>query len=323
MNEESSGIRKESGIFWIELDKIKPNPMQPRKEFDEKKLNELAESIRQYGVLQPLIVTRQEQDVPTGTAVEYELISGERRLMASKIAGLRQAPVIIREEPAEQIKLELALIENIQREDLNPVERAIAFRQLIDSFKLKHHEVGKKIGKSREFVTNTLRILMLPEEIQDGLSKGLITEGHTRPLLMLTQQPEHQISLYKEIIYKQMNVREAEKISRGIAVARKLRTEVPLNPEIRLLEQKLSDALGTRVSIEKRGEKGKISIEFFSEEELNSLLNRVHDIYAEKENPVLAEFAGDSAAEQNIQNGPQKELLAEPSKDNIIDNFTI
>ncbi len=164
MNEEPIPV-KASGVFLIEVGKIKPNPMQPRKEFDEKKLGDLAESIRQYGVLQPLIVVRKEYEVESGTSVEYELIAGERRLMASKKAGLKQVPVIIHDEPAEQVKLELALIENIQREDLNPVERARAFRQLIDAFHLKHHEVGSKIGKSREFVTNTLRILSLPEEM--------------------------------------------------------------------------------------------------------------------------------------------------------------
>ena len=275
MDNEFPIPRKENGVFWIEVEKIRPNPLQPRHEFDEKKLAGLSESIRQYGVLQPLVVSRKEYDTETGTDVDYELIAGERRLMASKMAGLRQVPVIIREEPAEQVKLELALIENIQREDLNPVERARAFRQLIDSFKLKHHEVGAKVGKSREFVTNTLRILSLPQEMQEGLGKGLITEGHTRPLLMLIEQPEHQMALYKEIIYKQINVREAERISRHIALKRRKKREEPLDAETRSAEEKLSDALGTRVLIERKGDKGKISIEFFSDEELSSLLNRI------------------------------------------------
>ena len=308
--------RKESGVFWIEVEKIKPNPMQPRKEFDAKKLAELAESIRQYGVLQPLIVTRKEWEIPTGRAVDYELIAGERRLEASKLAGLGQVPVIIREEPPEQIKLELALIENIQREDLNSIERARAFRQLIDNFKLKHHEVGAKIGKSREFVTNTLRILLLPEEIQDGLMKGLITEGHTRPLLTLSEQPEHQILLYKEIVYKQMTVREAEKISRRIAIERRQKKEEPFDAETRAVEERLSDALGTRVSIERKGDKGKISIEFFSEEELNALLNRIRDRY-EKE--TESDFIDDEImAENPSQNSEIKEV-----EENISENFTI
>ena len=283
MDNELSQERKENRVFWIEVEKINPNPRQPRKYFDEKKLADLAESIRQYGVLQPLVVSRREYDVPSGRVVEYELIAGERRLEASKLAGLNQVPIIIREEPTEQVKLELALIENIQREDLNPIERARAFRQLIDSFKLKHHEVGSKIGKSREFVTNTLRILMLPDEIQDGLSKGLIAEGHTRPLLMLSQQPEHQTLLYKEIIYKQLNVREAEKISRRVAAERSRKKEEPIDPETQLFQEKLSDALGTRVFIERKEGRGKISIEFFSDEELSALFNRMRELYERKE----------------------------------------
>lgn len=315
MESESQIPRKESGVFWIETEKIKPNPMQPRKEFDPKKLAGLAESIRQYGVLQPLIVTRKEWEIPTGRMVEYELIAGERRLEASKLAGLNRVPVIIREEPPEQIKLELALIENIQREDLNPVERARAFKQLVDNFNLKHHELGTKIGKSREFVTNTLRILLLPEEIQDGLTKGLITEGHTRPLLMLSEQPEHQVLLYKEIIYKQMTVREAEKISRRIAIERRQKKEEPLDVGILDAQQKLSDVLGTRVSIEKRGDKGKISIEFFSEEELNSLLGRIRDLYEERNEN---DFAGNEIIIDNLPSNPESEPSA-----NITENFTI
>ncbi len=313
-------IRKENGVFWIEVEKIASNPFQPRHEFDEKKLAGLSESIRQYGVLQPLVVSRKEYETETGTDVEYELIAGERRLMASKRAGLRQVPVIIREEPAEQVKLELALIENIQREDLNPVERARAFRQLIDNFKLKHHEVGTKIGKSREFVTNTLRILLLPEEIQDGLSKGLITEGHTRPLLMLVEHPDQQTLLYKEIIYRQMTVREAEKFSRRIAVSRSRKAEPLPNPEIRSFEEKLSDALGTRVSIEKNGDKGKISIEFFSEEELNALLNRIHDLYSDKEENMepIEEMIDEKNFGIAAKDSPQNKI-----EEDLTENFTI
>ncbi len=289
--------------------------MQPRREFDEERLAELAESIQQYGVLQPLVVSRKEFAIPTGTAVEYELIAGERRLMASKIAGLKQVPVIIREEPTERIKLELALIENIQREDLNPIERARAFKQLIDNFKLKHHEVGAKIGKSREFVTNSLRILALPEEMQAGLGKGLISEGHTRPLLMLSQQPEQQTALYKEIIYKQMNVREAERISRRIAAERARKREEALDPELRSLEEKLSEKLGTRVSIERKGEKGKISIEFFSDEELRSLLSRVNGLEpeitnAEEPQPIQGVFV-ENAANAAENSGQKKEDITE------------
>ncbi len=308
MDDEYQIPRKETGVFWIEVEKIKPNPMQPRKEFDEKKLADLSESIRQYGVLQPLIVVRKEYEVLTGRLVEYELIAGERRLQASRLAGLNQVPVIIREEPSEQVKLELALIENIQREDLNAVERAKGFKQLIDNFKLKHHEVGLKVGKSREFVTNTLRILMLPDDIQEGLSKGLITEGHTRPLLMLAEQPEHQNALYKKIIYEQITVREAERISRRVAIERRKKQEEPLDAETKIVEEKLSDALGTRVLIEKKGEKGRISIEFFSDEELGNLLGRIRSLY-EKENPESSDFPEDENSNE--------------SRNGVAENFTI
>lgn len=276
-NNDLPRIRKESGVFWIEVDKIKPNSMQPRRVFDEQKLNELADSIKQYGVLQPLIVIRQEKEVPEGTIVEYELIAGERRWRASQLAGLTQVPVIIREDSSEKVKLELALIENLQREDLGAMERAFAFKQLVDDFKMRHHEVGAKVGKSREFVSNTIRLLALPEEIQEGLNQGLIVEGHTRPLLSLTRQKEEQIALYKEIIYRKMTVRETELASRNLVKNRILRniTEEKEDPEAQMLERKLSDALGTRVFVERRGEGKRISIEFFSEEELAGFLSRM------------------------------------------------
>ena len=150
-----------NSIFWIDIDKVKPNPFQPRREFDEARLKDLASSIRQYGILQPLVVTRNEVFREDGSMfVEYELISGERRLRASKIAGLPQVPAIIRTgEQTDRVKLELAIIENLQREDLNPIDRAKSFKQLVDAFNLKHTEIAEKIGKSREYVSNSLRLL--------------------------------------------------------------------------------------------------------------------------------------------------------------------
>ena len=155
-----------NSIFWIDADKIKPNPYQPRKDFDENRLRDLAESIKQYGVLQPLTVSRMEvQKEDGGFMTEYELIAGERRLRAAKIAGVTQVPAIIREGDTGMMKLELAIIENLQREDLNVVDRARAFFQLVNEFKFTHNEVAQKMGRSREFVSNSLRILTLPEEI--------------------------------------------------------------------------------------------------------------------------------------------------------------
>lgn len=257
-----------NSIFWVEVDRIKPNPFQPRKEFDEVALTSLAESIRSYGVLQPLTVTRKEIEKPgEGIAVEYELIAGERRLRAAKLAGVYQVPVVIRNpEESDQMKLELAIIENLQREDLKPLDRAKAFRRLIDEFGLKHGEIGRRVGKSREYVSNSVRILMLPQEIQDALQAGEINEGHTRPLLMLIDRPEEQKTLLQEIMTRRLNVREAEQLARRVATERTRKGD--LTPELLLLERELSDSLGTRVRIEKKEKGGKMVIEFFSVEDL-------------------------------------------------------
>ena len=261
-------------IFWIEVDKIKPNPYQPRRDFDEAHLKSLADSIRQYGVLQALVVTRKEVEKPEGgLGVEYELVAGERRLRAARLAGLLQVPVLIRTgEETDLMKLELAIIENIQREDLSPVDRARAFERLTKEFNFTHAEVGKKVGKSREYVSNTLRILMLPEYILTALSEGKISEGHTRPLMMLIDRPQEQETLFKEIIFKKLNVRESEGIARNIAVerARKL-----LDHELIEIEGMFKEKLGTRVRIEKRNEGGRVSIDFFNKDDLRHLLDRI------------------------------------------------
>lgn len=283
-----NNLQKHSSVFWIEVEKVKPNPMQPRREFDAERLKDLSESIRQYGVLQPLVVTRKEIEGPAGILVEYELIAGERRLRASKLAGLQQVPVIIREDTEDKIKLELAIIENLQRENLNAIERACAFKKLIDAFNLKHHEVAEKIGKSRVFVTNTLRLLNLPEEIQQAGRDGLITEGHMRPILMLADRKEQQYKLFREIVDRKMMVRDAELAARRIAQERARNKENLPDPETLILEEKLSDVLGTRVQIEKIGDRGKIHIDFFSEEELRALLDKVMSEKSQQE-PVAQE----------------------------------
>jgi ParB family chromosome partitioning protein len=261
-------------IFWIEVDKIKPNPYQPRRDFDEAQLRSLADSIRQYGVLQALVVTRKEVEKPEGgIGVEYELVAGERRLRAARLAGLLQVPALIRTgEETDLMKLELAIIENIQREDLSPVDRARAFERLAKEFSFTHSEIGKKVGKSREYVSNTLRILMLPEAMLAALSEGKITEGHTRPLMMLVDRPEEQETLFKEIIFKKLNVRTAENIARNIAVerARKL-----LDHELIDIEGLFKEKLGTRVHIEKRDEGGRVLIDFFNKDDLRHLLERI------------------------------------------------
>jgi len=266
-------------VFWIELDKINPNPLQPRREFDNAQLESLADSIRQYGVLQALVVTRKEIPKPDegGFSVEYELIAGERRLRASKLAGLREVPVLIKTgEDSDLMKLELAIIENIQREDLNAIDRARAFERLATEFKFKHGEIAKKVGKSREYVSNTIRLLALPDDILEAVSQGKISEGHTRPLLMLIDRPEEQYTLFKEIMYKKLSVRDAENISRKIAFERARKKELMADPELIELEEKISESLGTRVTIERKLHGGKLSIDFFTNEDLRTIASLIN-----------------------------------------------
>ena len=310
-------LKKQQAVFWIEVDKISPNTMQPRTSFDETKLSDLAESIKQYGVLQPLVVIRKEIDTDIGTKVEYELIAGERRLRASKLAGLAQVPVIIRDDEGDKIKLELAIIENLQREDLNPLERAMAFKKLIEDFKLKHYEIGHRVGKSREFVTNSLRILNLPEEIQNALRGGMLFEGHTRPLLMLSDRSEDQMRLFYKILETKMTVRESEEISRGIAQDRVRRKDTIVDPETRILEEKISESLGTKVMLEKQGEKRKLQIEFFSEEELRAFLDKITEKRIEDkiENKLLES--------ENLESGSPQESKQPENEEDLMNNFTL
>ncbi len=274
MDEKINEKLKQS-VFWIETDKIHPNPFQPRREFDPVALQDLANSIREYGLLQPVTVIRKEKEVASGTVVEYELLAGERRLRASKLLGLRQIPVIVHDDMSDKVKLELALVENLQREDLNAIERALAFKKLIDEFGMLQREIGEKVGKSREVVANTLRLLTLPEDMQQAVSIGVITEGHTRPLLMLAHQPTDQRALYNDIVQKHLSVREAERAARVVA---KERVRGGIDSDTRMIQDKLETALGTRVSIEKKGPKGRISIEFFSEEEFHALSEKIETL---------------------------------------------
>ncbi|KKR43881.1 MAG: ParB-like protein partition protein [Parcubacteria group bacterium GW2011_GWF1_40_6] len=280
-----------NSIFWIDTDKIKPNPFQPRRDFDEARLQDLADSIKQYGVLQPLIVSRVEVEKEGGEGImtEYELIAGERRLRAAKLAGVSQVPAVIRTGDTAIMKLELAIIENLQREDLNVVDRARAFFRLVSEFKFTHNEVAKKMGRSREYVSNSLRILTLPEEILNGLSEGKITEGHTRPILMLADHPEEQLVLFKEIVYKKITVREAERLARKIAYDRVRKKEFMPDPEITELEEEFQEKLGTRVHIDRKELGGQIKIDFFSTEDLRTILDLIQKGEVEKKPADLLE----------------------------------
>jgi len=264
----------------MDVEKVIPNPFQPRREFNEKNLQDLAESIRMYGILQPLTVTRKEIILDDGSfRSAYELVAGERRLRAAKIAGLSQVPVIIRSgEETELMKLELAIIENLQREDLNPIDRAMAFKQLSVQFGLSHSQIAKKVGRSREYVSNTIRLLLLPDTIISALSQGDISDGHARTLLMLNDRPEEQDVVFREILLKKLSVREVERISRKIAQDKvRKKSWHESDPELIEIEKKFMDSLGTRVQISKTEYGGKLTIDYFSPEDLQKLLDMVHN----------------------------------------------
>ncbi|HZS42775.1 MAG TPA: ParB/RepB/Spo0J family partition protein [Candidatus Paceibacterota bacterium] len=311
-----------NSIFWIEVEKVKPNPYQPRREFDQARLQDLADSIRMYGVLQPLVVTRHEVTREDGgLTTEYELISGERRLRASKLAGLAQVPVLIRaEEENERVKLELAIIENLQREDLNPVDRARAFKRLAEEFHFKHNQIAEKVGKSREYVSNTMRLLSLPEEMLTAVSEGRLSEGHTRPLLMLIDRPDEQMTLYKEIIYKKMTVREAEAIARKIAYDKVRKKERAFDPELVELEEKLAESLGTRVHVERKDQGGRLVIDFFSNADLQSILDLVR---SNKPKPATEMMEKYIAQNSPIKMDESEIAIAEANNPEGVDDLTI
>ncbi len=277
-------------IFFIDVNKIGPNPYQPRREFEEGPLRDLSESIRQYGILQPLVVTRTEEETDGGIRVSYELIAGERRLRASKLAGLSQVPAIIRKEQDPMVKLELAIIENLQREDLNPVERARAFQRFIDEFGFSHTDIGKKVGRSRVYVSNSLRLLALPDEILDALSRGKLSEGHTRPLMMLKDHPDERSVLFKEILYKKISVREAERLARLVAKDKVRKKELLPDPEVEEMEGKMQEALGTRVHIDRKEKGGQIKIDFFSNEDLHTILQLIKSVESQGKDSMMERF---------------------------------
>jgi ParB family transcriptional regulator, chromosome partitioning protein len=297
-------------IYWVEVEKVVPNPFQPRRVFDQEKLQELADSIRMYGVLQPLTVTRNEIQKEDGTFyTEYELIAGERRLRASKLAGVAQVPVIIREgEQSQQEKLELAIIENLQREDLNAVDRALAFRQLADEFGMAHAQVAQKVGRSREYVSNSIRLLGLPDYILDALRSGDMAEGHARTLLMLVDRPQEQEVIFREILLKKLSVREVERIVRKIATD-KVRKRNPGEFDANLIEfeKQFTETLGTRVQIQKTDFGGKLTIDYFSEEDLHTILRRVKD-------DVTNSYAQttQNQMEQKLASDTPLEIVSEP-----------
>jgi ParB family chromosome partitioning protein len=302
-------------IYWVEVEKIVPNPYQPRRDFDEGKLHELAESVRMYGVLQPLTVTRKEIHREDGTFYsEYELIAGERRLRASKLAGLAQVPVIIRSgEQTDQEKLELAIIENLQREDLDAVDRAIAFRQLADQFSMSHTQVAKKVGRSREYVSNTLRLLQLPDYMLTAIKGGDMSEGHGRTLLMLSDRPEEQDTVFRETILKKLSVREVERISRKIATDKVRKKDWGIDPILMEIEKRFTDTLGTRVQIQKTDFGGKLIVDYFTNDDLEKLL----DIVEKQEAGMVQSVASlESEMQEKLESDTPLEMVEKEEQTN-------
>lgn len=245
---------------------IRANPYQPRGEMDPERLAELAESIRAHGVLQPLVVRPHKEG--------YELVAGERRFRASQAAGLEEVPVIIRECTNREM-LELALIENIQREDINAIDAAIAFRRLIDEFGLTQEEVAARVGKSRPAVANTLRLLNLPPAIRQRVASGELSEGHARALLGLESAPDAQLALADRILAEHLTVRDTEKLVRQGAEQRRAPDTpppAPRDPYITKIEEHLQRYFGTRVSITRNGERGAIRIDFYDQEQFERIL---------------------------------------------------
>lgn len=258
---DNSGVK----IMQIPVSMIEVNPQQPRQVFNHQELEELIDSIKRYGIIQPLIVTKRGSG--------YELIAGERRFRSAKIIGLQTVPAIVREAD-EQEKLELALIENVQRKDLNPLEKAVAYQKLIHEFNLTQEEVAAKMGFSRSAIANTLRYLELPEEIQKALADGKITEGHAKVIAGLPGEKE-QLEFLNNILQYNFSVRDAERESRKISKHPRPVRRSMKDPYIEEKEDLLRSNLNTKVNIKKQGEKGQIVIEFYSEEDLNSIINRI------------------------------------------------
>ncbi len=256
---------KAEDIISIDIDRIIPGEQQPRKVFRDEALKELASSIKEKGVLQPIIVSR------TGDGT-FRLIAGERRWRASTLAGLRKIPAMVKDVSSSD-SLEIALIENIQREDLNPVETAYAFQRLVRDFNLTQEELSVKVGKERATVANYLRLLKLPEEIKTFVNDGLLSMGHARAILSVEGKAS-QLEIARRIIHKGLSVREAESLAKKLAVETKKKIHAKKkDPQIASLEDRLIRSLGTKVRIHHKGKKGRIEIEYYSLDELDRLLD--------------------------------------------------
>ena len=261
------------GEIYVKLSKIEPNRSQPRKNFDEEQLQQLADSMKRYGVLQPLLVQKRENG--------FEIIAGERRWRAAKMADLKEVPVVVREYDPQQT-MEIALIENVQREDLNPIEEAMAYQQLIQEFNLKQEEIAERVSKSRTTITNSLRLLNLAKEVQQMLVENRLSSGHARALLSL-EDPKQQVELAHKIEQNKMSVREVEKAVKLVGKEKKPKKEKPVDEALELvfqdLEERMKTVMGTKVNISRKDKsKGKIEIEYYSESELERIVELIESI---------------------------------------------
>lgn len=265
-----------AGVSEVDIDLIAPNPRQPRAMIAPERLEELAESVRTHGILQPLLVSR--QGGPSGAAT-YTLVAGERRLRAARAAGLARVPVVVRETTPQGL-LELALVENVQRADLNALEEAAAYRQLIDEFGLTQEAVAARVGKSRVAVANAVRLLALPEPIRHSLAADEISEGHARALLAVSDT-RTQIALWQRVVTDELSVRRTEELARrqrehaDAAVAPAPKPDRPRDPTLADFEERLQRTLGTQVKLERSRSGGRIVIRFYGDEDLGALLERL------------------------------------------------
>lgn len=268
INGTEAGKDERETIRMVRISRIEPNREQPRKKFEEHTLEELAESIRQHGVIQPLIV--QEKNG------YYEIIAGERRWRAAKLAGLTELPVIVRELSVQEA-MQISLIENIQREDLNPIEEATAYQRLIDEFNLKQEELADRVSKSRTAITNSLRLLKLTKDVQEMVAEGVLSGGHARCLVVIENETK-QIEIANKIVENHLSVRETEKLIKNIqAKGKKKKTKEKTDPALEAvyedIEKQLKEILGTKVEIKKKNKNaGKIEISYYSQEELERVL---------------------------------------------------
>ena len=262
---------KKEGEFFVKISKVEPNREQPRKSFDEDALQELADSIKQFGILQPLIVKKKDD--------YYEIVAGERRWRAAKIAGLKEVPVILKEFNEQEI-VEISLIENIQRENLNPIEEAVAFKRLMEDFSLKQDEIAERVSKSRTAVTNSMRLLKLDKRVQQMVVDEMISTGHARALLSL-ENDELQYTVAQKIFDEKLSVRETEKLVKSILNPKKQKKILEEGEDLvyRNLEEKIKSIVGTKDLIQRKGKnKGKIEIEYYSMEELERLIELFESI---------------------------------------------